>query len=65
MKIPNARFKQGDLVRTDHYGDGRIIGRSFDNLLHAKEWKYTIEWQDGQITHHHYCNDLVRISQRR
>lgn len=62
MKMPNPRFLVGDRVTIRSAArvtaSGVVIGRSYDNLLHASQWRYAIQWQDKSITDHHYDYDL-------
>lgn len=63
MKVSPPRFKVGDRVETACQNKGTVLGRSFDNLLHGKEWKYEIQWDDGTQTNHHYCFDLCPVKE--
>lgn len=59
MVVPEPRWKVGDKVRPlKREMRGVIVGRSYDNLLHAKEWKYKILWETGEVGSHFYCYDL-------
>lgn len=62
MTVPEPRFHVGDRIQTArplNSRRGQIIGRSFDNLLHATQWRYRIAWDDSdKVTNHHYCYDI-------
>ncbi len=59
--LPRPRFQVGDWVTTYRHLNsprGIVVDRSYDNLLHATQWRYKIRWLDGDTTNHHYDYDL-------
>ncbi len=61
MIVPEPRFQIGDRIQSArplNSRRGEIVGRSFDNLLHATQWKYKIHWDGGGLTNHHYDYDI-------
>jgi hypothetical protein len=46
MKVPKPNFTAGDKVTNSHWGDGRVISRSYDNLLHATDWLYQVQFEN-------------------
>lgn len=61
MTIPSPRFDIGDRIQSArplNASRGTVTGRSFDNLLHATQWRYAIKWDDGRETNHHYDYDM-------
>lgn len=63
MRVPKPRFAVWTYVWSNHFGVGIITWREYDNLLHAKEWRYWITWLGGKKrTKHHYCHDLRKAT---
>ena len=61
MNIPEPKFKVGDQVIVKGSAPnfpGTVEKRSYDNLLHATQWKYEIRWGSDHVTNWHYCEDL-------
>jgi len=62
MVVPLPKFSKGDEVASRfNNGTGIILSRSYDNLNYASYWMYQVEWENGEITNHHYCCDLVLV----
>jgi len=59
--IPTPRFAFGDKVESRNGRKGVVIGRDYNNLLHANAWRYEIAWMDGEQTKHLYCPDLQPV----
>ena len=50
MHVPKPTYAVGDRITDRRRSDvrsGTIASRSFDNILHASSWRYTVEWDDG------------------